>query len=761
LPLSLSLERARSWGRASVIGATGQSSCESRMPATFHFDTRQSPRILDMAFKFSLGGAKGNKPQVNLRAKAEEEAAARERDEKNALDKVMAEFEEEHGAGSTVLGNTERREAEEDVFVPTGSKRHFTGRQRSMKSGPGTLEPEPLDCFPRPGGPGRLAPQAPSRFGNAAPSGPAASDNSKPGENVFTTVVAKASNLPPSMDPRRLEDLFSEFPSLKVTKVEKIPPQGPIAKGRPTATMKITFDREANARDLDDAMNRLNDKKYLGRGYYLHLDRYLGGRAISTEQRTEPFGARWQAPEVAKGYAPPPDLGGGNRDRDRPREDTERLVITANQPPDLATLRLVHMTIEGVINGGVEFEAGLMNDPQVQEEERFAWLYDQKHPVNRYYRWRLHQIVCDTPNSEIFARQGDWQGPTDPLADEFANHLGAFDADYEDSDEDEDEEKPQQRQLPIGDNYPGRVDNGHGIMSPRSRAMFLWLLTSLPPGSIVADDIAAISVFAVEHAAQGMDEVINMLISNLIEPFQMTQANTRRRTGANEGKEEHRRADLRQVTLNGLRILSDVLLTTSRESGVAYKYRLAIGTQLVERKVFEHLEKLPAQLEMGRMTEKTYRDDVNSILTVWQDEHLFDKPTLGHLDEAFNARERQREQEELERKVAEKRNKRKVVPRSTTDMASKADEQDEMDVDVDEESPAISGRDGADDEDSASGEVEGADGVEASPALAAVPAAVSAAAPEAVVDEVPGETAAARARRLRPKAEDMFASDGE
>jgi U2-associated protein SR140 len=101
------------------------------------------------------------------------------------------------------------------------------------------------------------------------------------------------------------------------------------------------------------------------------------------------------------------------------------------------------------------------------------------------------------------------------------------------------------------------------------------------------------------------------------------------------------------------------------------------------------------------------------------------------------------------------------VPRSTTDMASKADEQDEMDVDVDEESPAISGRDGADDEDSASGEVEGADGVEASPALAAVPAAVSAAAPEAVVDEVPGETAAARARRLRPKAEDMFASDGE
>ena len=153
-------------------------------------------------------------------------------------------------------------------------------------------------------------------------------------------------------------------------------------------------------------MNKLNDKKYLGKGYYLHLDRYLGGRTVETTQRTEPFGARWQAPEMPKGYAPPPDLGGGSRDK--PREDTEQLIITANQPPDMATLRLVHQTIEGVILGGLEFEAALMNDPQIQDEERFAWLYDQKHPVNRYYRWRLHQVVCDTANDEIFARQGAW-----------------------------------------------------------------------------------------------------------------------------------------------------------------------------------------------------------------------------------------------------------------------------------------------------------------------------------------------------------------
>ena len=186
-----------------------------------------------MAFKFSLGAAKATKAQLNSKAKEEEEAKARE--EKNALDKVMADFMEEHGAGEkSILGESERDNPVEDVFVPTGSKRHFTGRQRTMKSGPGTLEPEAYDGFPRSGpAPGRLAPQSQSRFGGSTPSGPAALEGSKQSENVFSTLVAKASNLPPAIDPRRVEELFAAFPSLHVTKVEKVPPQGPSHRGRP------------------------------------------------------------------------------------------------------------------------------------------------------------------------------------------------------------------------------------------------------------------------------------------------------------------------------------------------------------------------------------------------------------------------------------------------------------------------------------------------------------------------------------------------
>lgn len=716
-----------------------------------------------MAFKFSLGAAKANKAQTNAKAKADEEA--KEREDKAALDKVMAEFEEEHGGGKSVLGAPEREHKnEEHVFVPTGSKRHFTGRQRSMKSGPGTLESEPLDGFTRAAAPGRLAPQAPSRFAGGVPRGPAANEGPRQAENVYTTLVAKASNLPPNIDPQHIEELFADFPSLKVTKVEKIPPGGPAPKSRPSATMKVVFDKDAVARDLDDVMMKLNDKKYLGRGYYLHLDRYLGGKAADTAQVKEAFGARWQAPEATKGYAPPPDLGGGSRDG--PREDRDQLIVTANLPPDMAMLRLVHQTIEGVIQGGIEFEAALMNDPQVQDEERFAWLYDQKHPLNRYYRWRLHQVVCDTSNPEIFHNYGLWNGPTEPLSDEFADNLGAFDPADEDSDSDEEELKPQHKPLPIGDNYPGRVDNGYGILSPRSRAMLLWLLTTVPPGSILADDIAAISVFAVEHAAHGMDEVVDILLSNVVEPFQLTDANSRKRALEVESKDDIRRPDARQVTLNALRIVHDVLFTTSKESGVAYKYRLAIGTQLVERRVLEHLEQMPTHLAMGRMTERSYREEVNVILKVWEEEAFFEKPTLEHLEEVFNARERQKEQDEHERKIADRR-KRKAAPKVRSKEVEDAKKEDDEEMDVDEgQTPEVEAEDEiAQDRtpqtlpDASPVPQPAEDNQQPEAEIPSRPVPVP---PQPIdVDEIPGETAAARARRLRPKAEDMFASDEE
>ncbi|KAJ4305484.1 hypothetical protein N0V90_001015 [Kalmusia sp. IMI 367209] len=713
-----------------------------------------------MAFRISLNKA-GKAAQLGSKAKAEEDAKARE--EKNALDRVMADFMEEHGDEKGVLGETGKdHDAEHSVFVPTGSKRHFTGRPRSMKSGPGTLDSEPGPAFSRPGAPGGLVGAPHSRFRGPAAGGLAALDEDRGNENVYTTVVAKASNLPPAILPSRVEDLFSEFPSLKVVKVERIPPSRPSSpsqRTRPSASMKVIFDKDANARDLDDAMNKMNDKKYLGKGYYLHLDRYLGGRSVSTKQHEEPFGATLHDVEVAMGYAPPPDLGGNNRDRAREEAMNKRMMVTANAPPDLPTLRLIHQTIEGVIEGGVEFEAALMQDPQVQEEERFAWLFNQKHPLNRYYRWRLHEIISSTSRSDVFQRHPEWRGPKEPLLDEYASGLWDLNHPYEESSDEEEDEKPARTTLPIGDDYPGRAQTGYGVMEPRSRSLLIWLLATLPPSSALSDEIAAFSNFAVDHVTKGLDEVVSLLVTNVFQPFFLSKANPKNQGTAQENEEEilRRRGQIPQLTTNALRIISDVALTTSKEAGVCYKYRAVIGSQLVDRGVFEYLERLPSTLSMGRLAENQYRDDVNAILKVWMDEHLFEKGTLEELERAFNERRREREQEEVERRAVEKRRARKGVVQKKASGAESGE-----DVEMDDVRD-VGGVDGANEEEGTPMEVE-------TGTLAEAPA------PEAANEdvsnqdetkqntepsEIPGETAAARARRLRPKAEDMFASDEE
>ncbi|KAF2644866.1 hypothetical protein P280DRAFT_419209 [Massarina eburnea CBS 473.64] len=665
----------------------------------------------------------------------------------------MADFIDEHGDGAGVLGGG-TDDPDPDVFVPTGAKRHFTGRSKSMKSGPGTLAPEPGAGFPRPGGPGGFAGPT-QRFGSAVPRGPAALGGNRD-DNVYGSVVAKASNLPPTIDPRRVEKLFADFPSLKVTKVERIPPSSPSTSSRmsrPSATMKVIFDKDANARDLDDAMNKMNDKRYLGHGYYLHLDRYLGGVSISTKQQEEPFGATLQEVEFSKGYAPPPDLGGNHRDRLREDAMNKRLLVTANVPPDADTVKLIHRTIEGVLEGGVEFEAALMQDPHVQEEERFAWLFDQSHPLNRYYRWRLHQIINSTTRPNVFHRQPDWKGPKEALPDEFASDMWDLSQPMEQVDSDDsDEEKPTRITIPIGENYPGRVDSGYGLLTPRSRTMLIWLLASLPPSSALYDEIAVFSAFAVERVSKGMDEIVHLLVTNIFQPFFLSKANPKYRPDANDSEAESRkRGQLPQLITNGLRIISDVALTTSKASGVCYKYRMVIANQLVNRKVFEYLEQLPNQLSMGRMGEIQYRDDINAILRVWEDELLFEKETLAHFDYAFNERKRQKEQEEHERKIAERRQKKNAARRKS---AGEGISEDDDKMCVDEDISLNRFMDGASDErdEPLSHDVGASTTGEA---------LQNEEANESDMAEVPGESAAARARRLRPKAEDMFISDGE
>ncbi|KAF2712522.1 hypothetical protein K504DRAFT_464611 [Pleomassaria siparia CBS 279.74] len=707
-----------------------------------------------MTFRISLNQATN---KTKLTAKARAEAEAKEREEAKAYNKVLAEFEEEHGDGDgngdvpTAFEGRQDEEAASSVVVPTGSKRHYAGRARTGKSGPGTLEAEP--SF---GGfnPGKFGGQSQPGFSGHVPQAQPSHDHSK----VYASIIGKASNLPLDTDTTSMESLFSDYPSLKIEKVEKLPPSGPSTRGRPSTSMLITFDKGAIAADFTKAMLAMNDKKYLGRGYYIHLDRYLGsGTESRLEQRRDespPFGARRKAPEVSKGFAPPPDLGGGFRGQGgyRPRQDEERMVVTVEQPSDLPTLKLIHQTVEGVIQGGQEFEAALMQHPRVMGDEKFVWLYDSKHPLSRYYRWQLHQVISSAPRPAIFHGQAEWIGPEKPLSDEFANHIEDLDPNFEDVEMDEDEDKLQR----------GFVESSSGMLSPTDRTMFMWLLANLPPFNLMAEDIAPFTAFAVDHVNQGMDEIIDLLVSNIIVPFNLTEAKVNYRPAKQDGDEDRQKRN--KASTNALRIVSDLALTTFKDRDLSHtwKCRQSIGERLIDRKVFEHLDNLPVRLHIGKFSEATFREEVNSVLEVWGKETLFDKKTLGLFDDAFNGRKRI-EKQEREQANRKKQPKRVKMP----DRAVSGEE--ELDVDNNDD-VNMGNMDGAADEAPSRSPQEVIESVETEPPKELVEIMTKSQQDAPVVEEgqktpVPvetlGETGAARARRMRPKAEDMFASDEE
>ncbi|KAF2791223.1 hypothetical protein K505DRAFT_327040 [Melanomma pulvis-pyrius CBS 109.77] len=701
-----------------------------------------------MAFRMSLTAASRlNKAKLGSKAKAE--AEAKERDDANELNKVLAEYQEEHGDGNIPTASEDKKSTPSsgNVVVPTGSKRHYAERARSGKSGPGTLEAESSFGFS----------QIQSGSSGPAQQAPSNRENTK----VYASIIGKASNLPVDTDPASLESLFAVYPSLKVEKVEKVTPSGPAQRSRPSVSMLITFDKDANPTDFTKAMLALNDKKYLGRGYYLHLDRYLGEKsALSMEQRREespPFGARPKAPEVSKGFAPPPDLGGGFREEGgfRPRQAEEKLVVKVEQPSDLPTLKLIHRTVEGVIQGGLEFEAALMQHPRVMEDEKFVWLFDSKHPLSRYYRWRLHQMASSTSRPDVFQGQAEWEGPEKPLPDEYENSYLQLNPDYEEAEIDEDEDRPQR----------GFVESSSGILSPHDRAMFMWFLASLPPYSLVAEDIAPFTTFAVDHVNKGINEVIDLLISNIIVPFNLTKAKTNYHPSQDGDEDRQKRS---KASTNALRIVSDLALTTFKDRNLSHtwKCRQIIGERLIDRKVFEHLDNLPKRLQMGKLSEATFREDVNGVIEVWGRETLFDKKSLALFDNAFNERLRIEKQarDQANRKKAPKKVKvaRKVTIRG-------GGGEDDMEVDTSDD--VVMGNmnmDGAADEPPSPQDVVETIEVDSpKEMIRSYPEPPRWASSEAEVKqapapvEIPGETAAARARRMRPKAEDMFVSDGE
>ncbi|CAG9943758.1 unnamed protein product [Clonostachys rosea f. rosea IK726] len=586
--------------------------------------------------------------------------------------------------------------------APGTSKRHFGAP--NVKSGPGSLGPAP-SSFAK-----KRSYQDMSRglrdrhddFDRSSLSVPKAFRTSDDEDEEMGGATDKAEEKAiarPTLRLLNLPSLYSQaairskLPSNLV--VEEVNFQNLAGAGNYDTRVKtaiVTLSKETPANDIDAAVSSLQNE-YLGWGQYLSLHRHLSSAVTSASALTNlpgsgseshPFGAKpVEQPSDShstqrdsgfqRGFAPP-----SNYDREISNVSRGKLLHVPVKPPDdIRILRLINKTIEQVLDYGPEIEALLMSRPEVQREEKWAWIWDARCPGGVWYRWRLWEIVTGSGNQKkrpkyvpLFDGGSAWKVPEQRLPFEYTTTIDEFvsDSEYNSSDdEDFDGEGNRDNQ---GD------EKEKSFLNPLEKAKLTHLLARLPPtmSKLRKGDIARVTNFAIAHASRGVDEVVDMMVSNIEKPFSMTMANRDRSQDKKEGSaqgtaaDENNAADAQDASaasLVGLYAVGDIL-SSSSSSGVrhAWRFRQLFEVALRNRKVFERLGMMAEKFNWGRLRAEKWKRSVHLVLSLWEGWCVFAAESQDLFVQSFETPPSAKSDEKPDE--GQKKNKWKVVEQNQT-----------------------------------------------------------------------------------------------
>ncbi|KAL3420787.1 coatamer subunit protein [Phlyctema vagabunda] len=572
----------------------------------------------------------------------------------------------------------------------TGAGRGFGGGRGGPMSGPGSLGPPPMslskkrthesfqqerrrdergllafDDFERPSPPSKALKLSDDEDENQG--------KDRAEDRAVAKPTLRLSSLPPATSPAVIKALLPS--SLTVDAVRILPSTGPtIQNERKSMSAIVTLAKDTAANDIDAAVNTLQNR-YLGYGYYLSLHRHLSSAAITTNTplpslgtsaAAHPFGAKpvpvapagrgHGPPAHQRGFAPPTSYapagpGQGNR-------GGAILHVPVQAPRDIKELKLIHKVIESLLTHGPEFEALLMSRPNVQREEKWAWLWDPRSVGGVWYRWRLWEVLTGSQTRRgqgkylpLFEGSSAWKAPDSQLAYEYTTRLEEFvsDSEYNSSDEDDSGDEGARKQHHGGGPPEANAltDDGKAYLNPLEKAKLTHLLSRLPTstGKLRKGDVARVTAFAISHAGRGADEVVQAIISNIEKPFAYTSANADRRKDREREMsgddaptpKEDEDSDTSSASLIGIYIISDIL-SSSSTSGVrhAWRYRQLFETALKQRHVFERLGRMEKKLEWGRLRAEKWKRSVGNMLSLWEGWCVFPQESQEHFVKVFN-----------------------------------------------------------------------------------------------------------------------------
>ncbi|KAE9962269.1 hypothetical protein EG328_000719 [Venturia inaequalis] len=461
-----------------------------------------------------------------------------------------------------------------------GPKRHFTQLNRGT-SGPGTLGPVPGSMARKRGIDGSFIPQqqqqrergifayddnsgGPRRaFQQDSDDEDDRGQSRKEEEKAVPKPTVQLTSLPPGTTDATIKALFPS--NIKVDRIQPLPPSAPGSVERRSMSAIVTLGKDIPSNEIDAVVNTLS-KRYMGKGYHLSISRHLSSAVVgstlynATNTSTSlPFGAKTLAtapaaltlgrvPPPGARIAPPASLTGGTDQF----KGSAIASVNVSPPTDIRQLKLINKTIESILIHGEEFEAVLMSQRNVQEEEKWAWIWDPRSVGGVYYRWRLWSIkskaieeedltnrVGEAPPEMLFEDETPWQEPSQRPRYEFTGYVDEFvsDPEYDASEEEasDDEAAAHKRN--------GGIDIGLGeptyaqYLNPLQKAKFTHLLARLPTSTarLRRGDVARVTNFAICHAGAGAEEVVHMLMQNIDQPYALTDANLANRQSADYG----------------------------------------------------------------------------------------------------------------------------------------------------------------------------------------------------------------------------------
>ena len=235
------------------------------------------------------------------------------------------------------------------------------------------------------------------------------------------------------------------------------------------------------------------------------------------------------------------------------------------------------------------------------------------------------------------------------------------DIDYISSDEESDDEggERQFNSARDGEGGPDASEKKH--LTPLRRAKIRVPTFTLPTSNarLRKGDVARVTNFAISHAGQGAEEIVDLLLLNVEKPLTYSLASKYEDSDQEQDEEDEyepdddlsaldspaaqqqpkdnkRDDDPSNAKLIALYLISDILSASSAAGARnAWKYRQLFESGFKALKTFEHLGKLDKELAWGRMKAEQWKRKVGVIFGIWEQWSVFSSDVHEELKQSF------------------------------------------------------------------------------------------------------------------------------